>query len=342
MTAPKARDGVLLINTGSSAAPEVPETRAYLRQFLSDPRVIDIPAWKRSLIVNCFILPFRPKYTAHAYKSIWTPEGSPLIAISKAVAKALDEKLEDAVVTVGMAYGSPSIEAGMELLVEHGVRRIIVVPMFPQYASATTGSVVCGTFEAAAKRWNVPPITVMPPFYKEEVYLNAWVEVARPELEAFQPDHVLLSYHGLPVRQIYKGDPSGSYCLKEKGCCERETPQNQYCYRHHCITTANALVQRLGLQEGKYSITFQSRLGRDPWLEPATDMTIKRLADEGVKRLAILSPAFVADCLETLEELGMQGRDSFLAHGGKDFLLVPSLNTNPAWVDALATLVCAV
>ena len=334
--------GVILLNTGSAASPHVPDVRVYLKQFLSDPRIIDLPAWQRWIIVNLFVLPFRPKKTGEAYEAIWTERGSPLIAFSEDFCAALQAKMPEAIVKIGMAYGAPSISKTLDELMAAGVERIIVVPMFPQYASATTGSVLECVYKHCAEQWNVPALSVLPPYYNDAGYLDAWHAVAAPALEAFRPDHVLLSYHGLPERQVKKCDPSGTHCLKQQDCCEQAVPANRMCYRHHCVQTSKALIHRLGLQEGKYSVAFQSRLGRDPWLSPATDETIERLAKQGVKRLAILSPAFVADCLETLEELGMQGKESFVEHGGEDLLLVPSLNAHPAWVNALHRLLVAI
>lgn len=333
--------GILLINTGSSSAPETAETRVYLRQFLSDHRILDIAAWKRWIIVNCFILPFRPKQTAEAYRAIWTDRGSPLISISEDFAAALGALLPESRIEIGMAYGVPSIEEGLDKLMAQNLDRIIIVPMFPQYASATTGAVMERSFKHAAKQWNVPFLSVLPPYYDDEGYLDAWKAVAAERLEAFQPDHVLLSYHGLPERQILKGDVSGTHCLKHQNCCAEENSVNKNCYRRHCMVSSRHIIERLGLNEGDYSITFQSRLGRDPWLAPATDQTVEKLAKAGVKRLAVLSPAFTADCLETLEEIGMQAKESFLEHGGEAFELIPSLNTHPKWVEAMAALIKA-
>jgi ferrochelatase len=339
MSLASPKTGVLLINTGSTAAPEVPETRAYLRQFLSDPRIIDLPAWQRWAIVNLFILPFRPKRTAEAYRAVWTERGSPLIAFSEDLRDALQERMPEHIVRIGMAYGAPSIQSAMDALVAAGVSRIVVVPMFPQYASATTGSVLCGVYEHASRQWNVPPVSAVPAFYDDPAFLEAWVSVAAPVLEDFKPDHVLLSYHGLPERQIKKCDPSGSHCLQVPDCCAKAVPANRMCYRRHCMETSRALVERLGLREGEYTVAFQSRLGRDPWLEPATDATIAALAKRGVKRLAVLSPAFVTDCLETLEEIALGGKETFEEHGGEHYVLVPSLNVHPAWVAALEQLI---
>ena len=333
------KTGVLLANIGSAAKPEVPEVRAYLGQFLSDPRIIDIAAWKRKIIVNCFILPFRPKYTAEAYRAIWTERGSPLLAFSEDFRDALSEALPELEIQIGMAYGEPSLNGAFDALIAAQVDRILVVPMFPQYASATTGSVLDCVYRAAAKRWNVPSLTVLPPFYEDAGFLDAWKAVAEAPLAEFKPDHTILSYHGLPERQIRKSDPTGAHCLCKEDCCETRTVANQFCYRRQCMETSKALVDRLGLEEGKYTVAFQSRLGRDPWLKPATDTTIEALAKQGVKRLAVLSPAFTADCLETLEELGIQGKESFQEHGGEDLMLVPSLNAHPHWVEGMAALI---
>lgn len=333
------RLGILLINTGSSSAPETGPTRKYLRQFLSDPRVFDVNPVLRWFLLNFVILPTRPKQSAAAYREIWMEEGgSPLIYYSEQFRDRLRERMPNAAVEIGMAYGVPSIDDGLSALIDAQVERIIVVPMFPQYASATTGSVLEGAYKAAAERMNVPSLSVAPPFYDDPGYLDAWAQLAKPALDEFNPDVILMSYHGLPLRQIYKCDPTGNHCLQSDDCCERYMEANPMCYRAHCMETTRGIVERLGLAADKYRVTFQSRLGRDPWLTPATDETVDRLAKEGVKRLAVLSPAFVADCLETLEEIGIQAKESFIEHGGKDFLLVPSLNDDVRWADAMVNL----
>lgn len=331
--------GVLLINTGSAASTAVSDVRQYLGQFLMDDRVIDIPTWKRWLLVHGIILRTRPSVTAEAYEAIWTDRGSPLIAFSEDLRDGLREALPEMGVEIGMAYGEPSIEKGMDTLLAQNPDRIVVAPMFPQYASATTGAVLSRSYTYATSKIDVPSISVVPPYYVEEGFLESWQAVAAPVLNEFQPDHVLLSYHGLPERQVYKADASGQHCLKQSGCCDVETPSNKNCYRRQCMATSKELITRLGLEEGKYSLTFQSRLGKEPWLEPATDITIEQLAKQGVKRLAILSPAFTADCLETLEEIGMAGKELFMEHGGEDFTLVPSLNAHPKWVESFAKLI---
>lgn len=330
------KPGILLINTGSPDAPEVPETRAYLRQFLSDPRVFDVSPALRWFLLNFVILPFRPKRSAHAYSQIWGPEGSPLIANSERFCERLREEIPEAEIQIAMAYGRPSVPYAIDHVLAAGATRIVAVPMFPQYASATVGSVLELTYKTCAEKMNVPPVDVLPPFYDDPAFLDAWAEVVRPQLDTFKPDHVLISYHGLPLRQIYKSDPTGSHCLQSEDCCERYLEGNPDCYRAHCLATTKGLIERLGLSEAAYTVTYQSRLGRDPWLTPATDETVEGLPGLGVRRLAVLSPAFVADCLETLEELGIQAKESFIASGGEDLFLISSLNDNPVWVRAFA------
>lgn len=328
------KDGILLINTGSPDSPETPDVRRYLKQFLSDPRVIDIAPLARWILVNVVILPFRPKQSGEAYASIWTDRGSPLISHSEDFRDRLRERLPECLVEIGMAYGRPSVPEGMERLLKQGAKRIVIVPMFPQYASATVGSVLELSYKTAAEKMNVPAVTALPPFYEEPEFLDAWTAIARPQLDEFKPDHIVMSYHGLPERHIFKGDPTGSHCLKRGDCCDHYREANPMCYRAHCFATTRGIAERLGLGPNDYTLAFQSRLGRDPWLTPATDETIAELAKKGVKRLAVLSPAFVADCIETIEEIGMQAKETFEENGGTDFRLVTSLNSEPVWADA--------
>ncbi len=333
------KTGILLINTGSPDAPRVPEVRRYLRQFLSDPRVIDIPTVPRWLLLNVRILPFRPKPVSHAYQSIWTDRGSPLIVNSEDFRDALRKELPEAQIEIAMAYGNPSIPDAMDRLTKIGVDHIVVVPMFPQYASATVGSVLECVYKTAAEKPNVPPLKTVAPYYNDEGYLDAWAEVARSKLEEFNPDHIVMSFHGLPERQIRKCDPSGGHCLQKNDCCDTYETGNPNCYRAHCTATARGIAKRLKLEESAYTLCFQSKLGRDPWLTPATDVKTIELAKQGVKRLAILSPAFVADRLETIEELGIRAKEDFTENGGKELLLVPSLNSHPKWVRAMADII---
>lgn len=331
--------GVILLNTGSSDAPKTKETRRYLRQFLSDPRVFDVNPVLRWFLLNFVILPFRPKQSAEAYEQIWTERGSPLLAISEDFRDRLQELLPGAQVEIGMAYGNPSIRHAIEKVRTAGIDRIVLAPMFPQYASATVGSVLDAAYKTASEPMNVPSISAVPPFYDDPGYLDAWAEICRPALDSFKPDKIIMSFHGLPLRQIYKSDPTGQHCLKRGDCCERYLEGNPNCYRAHCMATSKGIIERLGLTEDDYIVAFQSRLGRDPWLEPATDESVRTLAKDGTKRLAVISPAFVADCLETLEELGIRAKEDFIEHGGEEFMLVPSLNSHPSWVRAAANII---
>ncbi len=326
--------GVLLLNLGTPDAPDTPAVRRYLREFLSDPRVIDIHPVGRWLLVNLIIAPFRSPKSAHAYKTVWTSNGSPLLFHGQALAEQLQSLLGDSYsVVLGMRYGNPSISEALRKLNQAAVDRILVVPLFPQYSSAATGSALDRVYGLAAEAWNVPPLEALGPFYDDPGFIGAFAAVARPQLDAFGPDHVLFSYHGLPERQIKKSDPTGNHCFSN-GCCDRMSAANRYCYRAQCFATSRALVDALQLDS--HSTSFQSRLGRDPWIKPYTDEVFGELARAGKKRLAVMCPAFVADCLETLEEIGMRGKEQWKAVGGEDLLLVPSLNSHPAWVSAVA------
>lgn len=338
MTVSLEKPGFLLINTGSPDAPEIPETRRYLRQFLSDPRVIDMSPLGRWLLLNLVILPFRPKESSHAYKKIWTDRGSPLLFHSEDLCDALRTEMPEVLIEIGMAYGKPSIPHAIDKLLTQGATRIVLVPMFPQYASATVGAVLELSYKTMADKINVPPITTVKPFYDHPAFLDAWAAIAKPQLDEFNPDHILMSYHGLPERHIYNGDPTGAHCLKKEHCCENYMDANPYCYRAHCMATTDGIADRLGLAKSDYTLAFQSKLGKDPWLQPATDATVIELAKKGVKKLAILSPAFVADCIETIEEIGIQAREDFEKYGGEEFKLVSSLNSDPAWASGMATI----
>ncbi len=336
-----ARHGLLLINLGTPDSPEVPEVRRYLREFLSDPRVLDIHPLARAFVLNAFILPRRPRESAAAYRKIWTERGSPLLFHGLDLADRVREILGDGVqVELGMRYQNPSIESALGKFRDAGVDRIVAFPLFPQYSSAATGSAVAKLFDLAGRLWNVPSIQVVPPFYDHPSYLDCFAESARPIIEELRPDKVLMSFHGLPERQIVKSDESGGrHCLQSDACCERICEANRNCYRAHSLATARGIASRLELDPERYIVCFQSRLGNDPWIRPFTDEVVVDLARAGVKRLAVLSPAFVADCLETLEELAMRARDDFVANGGEDLRLVPSLNSEPSWAEAVVRIV---
>lgn len=305
--------GLLLLQLGTPDAPTTPAVRRYLREFLSDPRVIDINPVGRALLLNLIILPFRSPKSAHAYEQIWTDRGSPLLFHTQDLAKGVAAKLGPSwCVEVGMRYGHPSIPDALKRL--EGCDRIVVLPLFPQYASSSTGTAMERVWQLAAKKWRIPAIDIVSSFYADAGFLAAWETVAKDTIEAAKVDHVLFSFHGLPVRHVTKGDP----------------------YPEQCEATARSLAERLGV--ANHSLSYQSRLGRTPWLQPFTDHVLDELPKKGVKRLAVMCPAFVADCLETLEEIGIRAKAQFKAAGGEELVLIPSLNSSPAWVDAVAAM----
>ena len=333
---PGETPGLLLINLGTPASPRPADVRAYLREFLSDPRVIDIPAWRRWLVLNLLILPFRPRHSAAAYSKIWTERGSPLLFHGQDLAARVQDLMgEDGVVELAMRYGKPSIPVALDRLRRRGVRRILVFPLYPQYSSTSTGSSLQKVFADASERWTVPYLQVVPPFHDHPAFIAACAEMARPVMQESRPERVFFSFHGLPERQIHRGDPSGIHCLHRADCCDRITEVNADCYRAQCFATARLLAESLGVPEEERVVCFQSRLGRQAWIRPYTDEVVRDAARQGVKRAVILSPAFVADCLETLEELGMRAAEDWRANGGERLDLVPSLNASDAWAEAV-------
>jgi ferrochelatase len=332
------RTGLLLINLGTPQAPTTGAVRRYLREFLGDPRVLDIGAIGRALLLNLIILPRRPAKSAEAYRAIWDAErGSPLLYHSRDLAVAVAEQLGASWhVELAMRYGEPSLAAALEAFARSEVERIVVLPLFPQYASSSTGTAQARVMELASERWNVPALDFVPAFYNDPGFVTAFAEVARPVLAEFRPDHLLFSFHGLPVRQVVKTDAGGTICFQREQCCDEL--KNPNCYRAQSYATARAVASRLELATERYTVCFQSRLGRTPWIEPYTDHVIDQLARSGTKRLAVMCPAFVADCLETVEEIGIRARAQWKAAGGEELILVPSLNATQPWVDA----VCAI
>jgi ferrochelatase len=341
-SATAGRAGVLLVNLGTPDAPRTPEVRRYLREFLSDPRVIDMNPVGRAALLNLVILPFRPRKSAAAYAKIWTDRGSPLLVFGEALLEGVRERLgSEAPAELAMRYGRPSIAAGLRALKDRGVDRVVVMPLYPQSASATTGSTLEAVYREAGRFWNVPDLCSVPAFYDHPGFIGAFAEVGRPVLESLQPDRVLFSYHGLPERQVIRSDESGRRCLRSDTCCDTMDAVNRNCYRAQCFATSRLLAGALGLESGSWTVTFQSRLGRVPWIKPYTDLVLADLPRQGVKRVAVFSPAFVADCLETLEEIAIRGRETFLAAGGEELRLVPSLNDHPGWMDTAVELVRA-
>ncbi|MEA5405915.1 ferrochelatase [Arcicella sp. DC2W] len=333
------KTGVLIVNLGTPDSPNTPDVRKYLREFLMDGRVIDIPYAFRWMLVNLIIAPFRAPKSAKVYKELWTERGSPLKFYGEDIEKMLQAQLgEDYDVKLAMRYQSPSMDAGLELFKKSGYKKIIVVPFFPQYASASTGSVYEKTMQIV-KEWQIiPEISFVNTFYDHPKFIEYFATAARNYMAKQDYDYFMFSYHGLPQRQIRKGDCTGNTC-KFGSCCDTIHSMNQYCYRAQCHETTRLLVKELGLKEGTYATTFQSRLGSDPWVQPYTDVVIKELAAQGKKKILVFSPAFVADCLETTIEIGEEYREMFEEFGGQHWQLVESLNNSPMWVDLLEDLV---
>lgn len=337
------RTGVLLVNLGTPDSPKPGDVRRYLREFLSDPLVIDIPAVPRWLLLNCIILPFRPRKSAAAYAKIWTDAGSPLRIHSEKLSHEVARSLGDEyAVAMAMRYGEPSIRAAVARLRAADVARWIVLPLFPQYSTAATQSAVKAVSSELALAKNRAPVDVLPAFYDDPLFIEAFAAVARPHLDAFHPDHVLFSYHGLPERQVQATDASGAHCLASKTCCDTICDPNRDCYRAQCFATTRSLARALNIAPEAHSTSFQSRLGRTPWIRPYTDHILPELATHGVRRLAVMCPAFVADCLETLEEIGIRGSDQWIACGGEALELIPSLNAEVPWIEAVTEMIRSV
>lgn len=327
--------GILLVNLGTPASCSTADVRRYLNEFLMDPYVVDLPWPARRLLVSGVILPFRPKRSAEAYAKIWDAAGpgtgSPLVHYSANLASAVRAR-SGMPCELAMRYGEPSLEDALERLRRQGVERLLLAPLYPQFADST-----CTTSEQAVRRLagDTMQIDVLPPFYDAPGYQDALAACVREHLPDHW-DHLLLSYHGLPERQITRADPTGSHCLASPDCCSTPSPAHATCYRHQCLRTSWLLAARLDLDASHYTVSFQSRLGRMPWLQPYTDQVLAELPGRGVRHLVVACPAFVADNLETLEEIGISGRRTFLDAGGESFTLVPCLNDRPDWVETLS------
>lgn len=325
--------GVLLLNLGSPEKPEPDALRVYLEEFLMDERVLDYPELVRNLVVKGFILPTRPTRSAEAYRSIWWPEGSPLVVLGRRVQQALQARTR-LPVALGMRYGQPSARTALRGLLAAGVREIFAIPLFPHYAMSTIESAVVKVREELHALDPDAELHIHPPYYDDPAYIHALVESARPHLQEYE--HLLFSYHGLPERHIRKTDPTHAHCLHSEDCCETPSMAHNTCYRHQIKRTTAAFVEALNIPAQRYSVSYQSRLGRDKWLQPSTEAMLAELAGRGVRRLKVVCPAFVADCVETLEEIGIRGREVFMQAGGEEFQLIPCMNDHPAWIDALA------
>jgi protoporphyrin/coproporphyrin ferrochelatase len=327
---------VLLVNLGSPDSTSVRDVRRYLNEFLMDGRVIDLPWLFRRLIVG-MILINRPKESAHAYEKIWTKDGSPLVATSRNVQKKLQERVS-APVELAMRYQNPSIESAIRKLRAQGMNELFLIPLFPHYAMSSYESAVARVEELAEKLAPEMKLVVQSPYFDSPDFIAALVASAKDHLENGY-DHLLFSFHGIPERHLKKSDPTGEHCLMAENCCNVAGEAHAFCYRHQCFRTAMEFAKAANVPAEKWSVSFQSRLGKDPWLKPYTDLELMEFPKRGVQKLLVICPAFVSDCLETIEEIGMRGKESFLAAGGKEFAQIPCLNEDSLWISALEKMV---
>lgn len=336
--------GLLLLNTGTPEKADKDHVAKYLREFLMDPRVIDLPRFIRWPLVQGFIIPTRLKSSTKAYQKIWTKEGSPLLVNSLKLRDALAEKMgADYQVELGMRYGKPSIAAAMEKLQQAGCEKLMIFPLFPQYASASTGSAVAACLKMIEKGWNVPSLNIVTAFYDDAGFIDVYAKVIKECMGIFhnQSDFILFSYHGLPERHIQKSECQN---LKSHQCdsgkpCPAVSVSNAFCYRAQCYTTSRLLAEKLALTVDQYDTAFQSRLGKTPWIKPYSDEYLLTLRQKNIKNLWVVCPSFTADCLETLEEVGIRLKEQWYQLGGENFTLIPCLNADEHWVEVLHKLV---
>lgn len=334
------KTGVLLVNLGTPDSPKPSDVYTYLKQFLLDPRVIDYPAVPRHLLVRGIIVPFRHRSSAKLYQQLWTKEGSPIKVYGYALKNGVQEALgDDYIVELAMRYQNPSIDSAIDSLMDKAVDRVIVLPLFPQYASATVGSVHDEVMRIFRTRQIIPPVSFINSYYDYEPMIDVFVDHAK-EYNIEEYDHVLFSYHGLPQRQLGKAD-NFNHCLKVENCCRVITDKNKFCYSAQCYGTTAAIVAKLGLTPDQYTVCFQSRLGREVWTQPYTSTVLEDRIAEGDKKILVFSPAFVADCLETTIEIGHEYQEEFEEKGGERLDLVESLNDDPKWIAAVADMIRA-
>ena len=323
------------MNLGSPDSASVKDVRRYLNEFLMDERVIDMPYLSRLLLVKGIIVPFRAAKSAEAYRTIWWKEGSPLIELTKQLQTAVQKQITEPV-AIAMRYGSPSPRDAYEELLQKmpGIEEVILFPLYPHYAMSSYETAVEYMKEVhKSEKYNFK-LTTIKPYYAEPEYINAMTENIKSYLSQ-DYDHILFSYHGVPGRHIKKSDVTGTHCLQAENCCDAESPAHNFCYRHQCFITTKLITSQLNIPADKYSISFQSRLGKG-WLEPFTDIRLEQMPKEGIKKLLIICPAFVSDCLETLEEIAERGKDTFLHGGGENYTMIPCLNVHPLWVSTIA------
>lgn len=330
------KKGVLLINLGTPDDSSPKSVRRYLKEFLNDPRVIDLPSFIRWPLVNLLIIPFRYKKTAEAYQQIWTEAGSPLLAISKQTQQALASELgDDYQVELGMRYGKPSIQSAVEKL-KH-CTSITAIPLFPQYSSAANGSAIENLLLHLSKQWNVPELSVKGDFYNHPGFIQAFADVIEKQVKGKDIDMLVFSYHGLPERHVIKSDCKAQ--CDRVNACPVISDANRFCYRAQCYATTQLIAEKLGLLPNQYTVAFQSRLGRTPWIKPYTDLVLPELISKDIKNIAVVSPSFVADCLETLEEINIRMREQWVGLGGEGFTFVPCVNDSRVWVGVLVKII---
>ena len=334
------KTGILLINLGTPDSSSIRDVRIYLRELLSCERVIDINPVFRWFVLNLLILPFIPRKSAKAYKKIWMNEGSPLMVFSEKLKTALLEQFaeNDIPLELGMQCRKPSLKTAIAKLRGQNCDQIIVLPLYPQYASSSYGAAIEDLYKVILNDWNIPHLRIIPPFFSDSRFIDAWAKIGLPYIEK-KPDHVLFSFHGLPLRHLKKSDISGNWCKNNNECCLKLTNQNKYCYSAHCHQTSKLLAESLNLDAEKWSVSFQSRFGREEWVKPYTEQHLEELVKRGVRRVVVFCPSFVSDSLETLEEIGIRAAEHFRKCGGEELKLVPSLNDHPEWIKSLTSII---
>lgn len=332
----KLKIGVLLINLGTPENCDPKSVYAYLKQFLNDPRVIDLPTVIRYILVNWVIIPFRYKQSAHAYQQIWSNKGSPLLTNGQDLVNAVRKEFDTSIqIELGMRYGNPNIEFAFSAL--KNCQKIIAIPLFPQYSSAATGSAIEELFRVLGDQWNIPEISVKKDFFNNANFIAAYASLIKEHLNDKKVDVLIFSFHGLPERHIDKST-CRSVCSRSESC-PKPDKLNNYCYRAQCYETSRLIVKDLHLSSSDYVVSFQSRLGKTPWIKPYTDVVLEELRQKKVEDIAVVCPSFVSDCLETLEEINIRARAQWLELGGHDFVFIPCLNTHPIWVEGLVKMI---
>ena len=327
--------GVLLVNLGSPESPTAKDVKPYLDEFLMDKYVIDVPFLLRALLVRGIILRKRPEKSAAAYAKIWTKEGSPLIVFSKKMHQKVQQQV-DVPVALAMRYGTMTILKGLQELKDKGVTEVMLLPLYPQHAMASTVTILELAEELRQKHFLEMKFKIIPAFYNKPDYIKALANSIKKHLNTFEYDHLLFSYHGIPERHIRKTDITKSHCKIDGSCCNTHSPAHEFCYRHQCYETTRQVVELLNIPKDKYSQTFQSRLAGDKWLTPYTDVEVNKMPEKGIKKLAVVTPAFVSDCLETLEEIAMEASHQFKENDGEEFLAIPCMNDGDEWCGVVA------